>query len=445
MNRTILSAFLMLLSLTFVSLQAQETKVASGDREIKKTETEFKLGIQLRPRFEYLHGYKTLFKPDQTAGMNVNQRSRLNLNFKNKYVITRITLQDVRVWGNQPQLVTNEDKATSIHEAWAEALFSKSFSLKFGRQEIIYDDHRMFGNVDWAQQARSHDAAILKYKSDVFKAELAFAYNQDRYKLSGTDNKVDPKNYKAFQNLWMNFKPSDNFNVSFLFLNNGLQLKTGGDAYSQTIGPRVTYKNDNFTAHATFYYQGGYTNNQVGNPPSAQKLSASYIGADLSYKFTKNISALVGYERLSGDSQLESKDETNVFRPLYGTNHKFNGFMDYFYAGSPHGNVGLQDIYVLLKGKISPVTLGVFAHMFSSAADIADPKTMETPLSSYLGTEIDFFITFPIVKGMKFVGGYSQMFATESMEAIKDGSKDEMNNWAYAMIVFTPDLFVFRK
>jgi hypothetical protein len=34
---------------------------------------------------------------------------------------------------------------------------TEAFSMKLGRQEVIYDNSRIFGNVDWAQQGRSHD------------------------------------------------------------------------------------------------------------------------------------------------------------------------------------------------------------------------------------------------------------------------------------------------
>ena len=443
MNKINLSAFLLfLLSLSMV---AQTPNTTTQMESKKNDESIFKIDVQLRPRFEYLHGYKTLFEKGQPAGMNINQRSRLNIFFKNNFFQTKVVLQDVRVWGDQQQLVANEDKATSIHEAWAEAFINKYFSLKFGRQEIIYDDHRMFGNVNWAQQARSHDAAILKYHSNIFKAELAFAFNQDAFKLSGTDNKVNPKNYKAFQNLWMNYKPTDNFNISFLLLNNGLQLGTGGTAYSQTIGPRFTYKDKNFAAHATFYYQGGYNNNQIGTPATAQKINAMYLAADASYNFSKTFSALIGFENLSGDSQLEASTEAKSFIPFYGTNHKFNGFMDYFYVGNGFGNVGLQDYYLTLKTQTLPINFGLMPHYFMSAADVADPKNPTQALNKYLGTEIDFFFSFNIVENMKFVGGYSQMFATESLRALKGAETQATNNWAYAMIIFTPDLFIYKK
>ncbi len=419
-----------------VSLLAQEAEELSQ---------EFKIGIEIRPRLEYYHGYKTLVAPDQDHGLSISQRSRINLDFKNENFITHLSLQDVRIWGNQIQLVGNEDFASSIHEAWAEAFITKSFSLKFGRQEIIYDDHRIFGSVNWAQQARSHDAFILKYKSGGFKGELAFAYNQDGVNLSGTQNAPNPRNYKSLQNLWMNYKANNQFNLSFLFLNNGKQMDNGKDVFSQTIGPRITFDNKTITAHGTFYYQGGENNALVGTTTEIQKIKASYIGVDISYKFTKAFSALVGFEYLSGNSQLETTDETKAFAPFYGTNHKFNGFMDYFYVGNHANNVGLQDIYLQLNAKLPKIQFGVHTHMFLAAADVEDPANLTTAMNRGLGTEIDMYFSFKLTKGVAFRGGYSQMFATETMEAIKGGDRDETNNWAYAMILFKPTLFEHKK
>ncbi len=435
MKKIILFVVLLFIQEFGFNLLAQE--------EEQPTET-FKLGIEIRPRLEYYNGYKTLRQLDADYGLSISQRSRFNLDFKNQNFQARVSLQDVRIWGSQQQLNTNEDFAVSVHEAWGEAFINEAFSMRFGRQEIIYDDHRIFGNVNWTQQARSHDALLFKYKTDNFHAELSFAYNQDAAKLSGTDNVVNPKNYKAFQNLWMNYKPNNQFNVSFLFLNNGKQIETGGTAYSQTIGPRLTYKSDKIGAHATFYYQGGKSNDTT-IAGEQRKINAMYFSGDISYSFSKMFSTVLGIEQLTGNSQLETTDEINVFTPFYGTNHKFNGHMDYFYVGSGHGNVGLTDIYLQLNAKLSKVQLGAHTHAFLAAADVADPANPTVAMDKYLGTEIDLFLTFAIAKGVKFKGGYSQMFATETMEAVKGGSANQTNNWAYAMILFKPTLFEHKK
>ena len=114
---------------------------------------QFTLSGEFRPRTERSHGYKSLASADQDASTITAQRTRLNAAYTSEFIKTGLVLQDVRRWGNQPQLVTNEDYAVSVHQAWAEVLFSPEFSLKAGRQELVYDDSRIFGNVGWAHQA----------------------------------------------------------------------------------------------------------------------------------------------------------------------------------------------------------------------------------------------------------------------------------------------------
>jgi len=61
-------------------------------------------------------------------------------------------------------------------------------------------------------------------------------------------------------------------------------------------------------------------------------------------------------------------------------------------------------------------------------------------MDSNLGTEVDFVLGYAIAPNVKVLAGYSQMFATSSMEAMKGGSKDETNNWGWLMLVFKPKL-----
>lgn len=431
--------FIALWALPGFLLNAQEvTEKTDSVKEIKnENNQEFKLSAEIRPRTEYYHGYKALAAPDQPHGLSTSQRTRVNMDFKNDNFIVRISLQDVRIWGNQPQLVGNEDFAASVHEAWGEAIINPMLSLKLGRQEIVYDDHRIFGSVGWAQQARSHDAAILKLKAEGLKAELAIAYNQNGVNLTSTVN--NPViTYKAFQNLWINYKFSEEFDASALVLNNGLQTAGGGDAYTQTIGARLGYKNDMLNAHLAAYYQGGEDANM-------NDVNANYLSIDGNYNVNEMFSAGLGYERLSGNSQTDPSTENKAFTPFYGTNHKFNGHMDYFYVGNHVGSVGLQDIFLKLNLKAPKFNAGLHAHYFLAAADVADPVNVGEAMGSGLGTELDLFFGFNLTKGVAFKGGYSQMFGTETMETIRGGSKDETSNWGYIMVIFKPVLFSDKK
>jgi hypothetical protein len=408
-------------------------------QELEKKEQEFKIFSEIRPRLEYFHGYKSLVATNQTHGLAISQRTRLNMDFKNPNLVLRLSIQDVRVWGSQNLSAGNEDYAVSVYEAWGEALITPVFSLKLGRQEISYDDQRIFGVSNWGQQARSHDAAIIKIKTEKFRAELALAYNQDALNYGGTDNIPRSKNYKALQNLWMNYKFNDNLNASFLFLNNGMQQNDStGNAYSQTIGPWISFDNKKIAAHAAFYYQ-------AGKDAELTKINANYFWIDASCQFGETFKALAGYERLSGNSEIETSDENKAFTPFYGSAHTFNGHMDYFYSSNHIGSVGLNDIFLQLNLELPKFSVGLHSHYFSAAADIADPVNTGDAMDRFLGLEFDLFCDFKLTKDVAVKAGYSQMFATESMEVLKEGDKDETNNWAFLMVTFKPTLFEHKK
>ena len=182
---------------------------------------QFTLDGEIRPRFEYRHGVKSVADSAQDPAAFVEQRVRLNFGYKTEGYIFKVALQNVHVWGSQPQLINTTNKQNddgtylSFHEAWGQALMTENLSLKFGRQEIILDDSRIMGNVGWAQQARSHDAAILKFKKEKFKADFGVAYNQDKAALAKTEAQFG--SYKALQYLWLHNDFGENFGASVLF------------------------------------------------------------------------------------------------------------------------------------------------------------------------------------------------------------------------------------
>ncbi len=379
---------------------------------------QFKLSGELRPRTELSHGYKTLAYADQNASTITTQRTRLNFDFTNDWIKTALVIQDVRRWGNQPQLVSNEDYALSLHQGWAEVLFTPEFSLKAGRQELVYDDSRIFGNVGWAQQARSHDVALFKYEKD-FKLHFGIAHHEND---DLTDSNYDgPDAYKDLQYIWFN-KQWEKTSFSLLLLNNGVPVMEGEEQktkYSQTLGGRLTTAIEPVKLATNLYYQSG-------KHASGRDISAlNFLLEATAASFT------LGYEYLSGTAYDES--DFKSFTPLYGTNHKFNGFMDYFYVGNHGGSVGLNDIY--LKYGYSKDKFGFNAHLhyFAAAADIS------ANADKYLGTELDLAASWAVQPAAKISLGFSTLFAGDSMEMIKGGDSSVTQYWGYVMLSVTPD------
>ena len=412
-----------------------------------------KISAEVRPRFEYRHGFNTLFPDGASPASYISQRTRLTGYFAGKTFNAYVSIQNVRVWGDVNQLNIADKNGVMIHEAWGQILFNDVFSLKLGRQEIIYDDHRIFGNVGWVQQARSHDVAMLKITpNENHFIDVSLAYNATKESLYR--EMYDLKNYKAFQTVYYHGKFGKS-GLSILFLNNGLPYDSDPDttvykekvSYSQTFGGRYTLNGGTVKLNAAAYYQGGKNKARAS-------LSAYYLGGDVSLHVIKNFSFGFGFEVLSGTNSKDkgvSGEKDRSFSPFYGTNHKFNGLMDYFYVGNHFGNVGLIDLYVPLKLKIvNKFTLTFTPHTFSSAAtySIKDPVSGTwTDYSKGLGTELDFTIAWPVVEGVTLAAGYSQMFATSTMQALKypDNPSGEFNkntnNWGWIMVTFKPTLY----
>ncbi len=386
---------------------------------------QFSLTGEFRPRTEFNRGYKTLADADQDWSIPTTQRSRLNAMFQYEIIKTKLTLQDVRYWGSQPQLVTNEDYAVSIHEAWADVEFSKNFFVKAGRQELVYDDSRIFGNVGWAQQGRTHDVALFKYEKD-FKIHFGIAHHENS---TLTDNIYNgPDAYKDLQFAWFN-KKWDKSVLSILILNNGVPVMESETKeivkFSQTLGGRYSLSLEKVSFATNFYYQ-------MGKHKSDKNISAMNFLIEAALDF--GLSG--GFEYLSGNS-YDKTDKVYAFTPFYGTNHKFNGFMDYFYVGnhinsSTGYSVGLNDIYLKYKYTKNKISCGAHIHYYMSAGKIAEDA------SNGLGTELDLFFTYQAHKIAALSAGFSTMFATESMQLIKGGDHTTGQYWGYIMLAVTP-------
>lgn len=388
---------------------------------------------ELRPRTEYRHGLKSLFNSTDDAAFATSQRTRLNLGYAEEKFRVGLSVQDVRTWGDVKQLNMSDKNQLMLHEAWGELIFNENISLKVGRQELVYDDSRILGNVGWAQQARSHDLALLKFKTDEKgKFHLGFAVNNDSESLT---RQLYTTNYKSMQFAWYN-RESDKFDFSLLFMNVGQQRDEDPSdqedldtRYSQTFGTHMNYRPGKISFTASLYAQSG-------KDASNNDLSAYMFNLGMKFPLGSNWKGNVGVEMLSGTDDTEIEDN-NSFTPLFGTNHKFNGHMDYFYVGNHVGNVGLTDIYGGLNYGKDQWSFASAIHVFSASADLYNG--IGEKQDNYLGTEIDLSLGYKYSKNVLLKAGYSHMFASDSMEALKGGDSGETQNWGWVMLVFTPN------
>lgn len=400
---------------------------------------EFTLDADIRPRFEYRHGFGGLFPNDAKAGAFVTQRSRLNMGFKDEKLSLYYSIQDVSTWGDEQMLtISDSNNSFSLFQAWLRYSFTENWALKLGRQTFSYDDQRILGEVDWTMQGRFHDAAMVQYSKDKFKLDLAFAFNQEKQNTLGTDYTITGGfSYKTMQMAHMT-KKWEKASLSFLFMNNGFQKYTNdpvpltdGLYYRQTTGAYFTFPLSVLAITGSAYLQTGKANANTD-------LSGYQYMVEAKYK-TGIVTLIAGFESLSGTNQV-GEEKNKSFFPLYGTNHKFNGLMDYFYVGNHANNVGLNDAYgkiALATGEKS--TLGLNMHVFFANAEMANN------LGQNLGTELDLVYGRSLGKYVKLAAGYSQLFATESMGAVKGGvASDNTNNWGWVQLIVNPRLLTYK-
>ena len=408
---------------------------------------QFTLSADVRPRAEFRNGFKRPLTKDDDAAFFVEQRTRLNTHFNAEKFELYISLQDVRVWGAATQVYKADPALSNVYAAWAAYRFNPKHSLAVGRMELDYDNVRILGNLDWAAQGRSHDLVKYEYKGTSFKLHAGAAFNQDastpepakfRSTYYGVQN-----SYKTLQYAWLH-KDWTNGGLSFLILNNGASATKTVDGltyvdstvnFSQTAGFYGTKKIGDIALEFDAYYQ-------TGKNPAGKKLGAYMVGLNATFMKSKPHNINVGFDYLSGDKSATEKDEG--FNPMYGTHHKFYGWMDYFYVGNAHKNKGLIDAFVKAKFKTGEKSsLLLHGHEFFAESPIVTNDNVE--MSATLGTELDLVYVATLAPGVVLNVGYSQMFQTKSLEFIKDVSNSKGSaSWAWAMISFKPTLFTTR-
>jgi hypothetical protein len=401
-----------------------------------------------------------------------SQRTRLNFGYSGYRFKIYTAVQDVRVWGQDASSInrttTDANDGLMLHEAWGEISLVdtgkviRNFTLKIGRQELVYDDVRLLGNLDWLQQARRHDAALLKFDHNGWTAHLGVAFNQNAERKSNTIYNGVPAaytagtngigaQYKSMQFLYLAKKLSFG-NMSFLTLRDDFSRYHFAEAdidkktpvYDQGVWSRITsgvfttgtiLRKIGFTTSA--YYQGGRYRD--GTSLNEYLLSISVL-----YAAGAKLGVGPGVDITSGNNGSDPKKKNQRFDPLYGTPHKFWGYMDYFYVADGFGSNGLIDLYIKTRYKANNnLTLTFDAHRFSLPNSVTDERG--TVMGKTLGQEFDLVTNYALTRMVNLEAGYSKMLSTATVTSARVKNvknPDPSSNWAYLMISIKPEFLV---
>ena len=312
---------------------------------------------------------------------------------------------------------------------------------------IALDDDRIFGSLDWHPAGRSHDAVNLNWTpSEKWTLRGFFAYNQSGSTTTPTLNVNTPsgqnftpglgQDYQHLQALHAHYSISEAHQLSLLFANLGYRTDDSADQNMQTFGAHYTGKSNQLTYGASAYMQTGK------NAAGADK-SAYMFAVNAGYKFSPIFGLTAGVDYLSGNASDDTSGKDKKFNPFSGTNHKFYGFMDYYYVGAPGSNAapsaGLLNPYLTANVRTGEKSnLSATFHYFAPAAkfEVGGKKH-----SSY-GSEIDLVYNLKVQPFIGLQVGYSTYFANDGTKALKGTANQRgYQDWFWCSLNINPKLF----
>jgi len=392
------------------------------------------IDAEIRPRTEMRDGFKIPNAEGKDPGVFTSQRTRLGLTYSSGLLNAQLTIQDARVYGQYASSAT--DATTGLYEGWAEVLLVPGGSLKVGRQTIKYDDSRLFSAPTWSNTGTTHDLALLKYNLNDWQLHLGMAYNNSS-EISSEVLYANTVKYRSMAFAWLSKDLFTGLNASAIIIDEGIQDTVGvGTAYKQikmnhalTYGGNLKYQlpNNALTVLGTAYFQSG-TNSK------GKEMSGSLFALKADYTPLTYLSVNAGADFLSGDSKATDGKQTN-FKKLYGSDHAFNGLMDYWDAPLDQG---LLDFYGGVSPKFSK-TLNAEAtyHLFKTDRPLSNGK-------KDLGSELYLILNYKLNAQSTLQAGWCCYYSNDNTllaKKITAGTKVNSPQWAYIMLTIKPTFF----
>ncbi len=335
----------------------------------------------LTPSLQYLLRFRHHEGHDFNDGKvsdTLRHRARLGLaaNYAGR-VGAFVQLQDVRTWGEETNTLTDfSANGFDLHQGYAQVWPIDELELRFGRQEIAYENQRLIGTVGWLEQARSFDALRMSFRKhwvavDGFYAKVA-EHTSPTTDAGGNPFFADDIDLIA-ANLHLDPLAELSVGVVAVAVHNSIssrQLYTTGALVQ--IKPAKIVKGT-----LEGYYQTGASGGDVNH-------SAFFLGA--SARVSPELPGKPFFEVfgdfVSGDGNPNNSTNTS-FDTLYATNHKFYGEMDFFLnLPKDTDQRGLRDTGVRVGAKpVKQLTLQATYHLMGA---------MSMPTEDLFGHELDF-------------------------------------------------------
>src|SRR5438445_3246082 len=351
------------------------------------------IGGEARIRYEIRNN--TSLNSNNSNESAASHRIRVNVGYDlTPDVSFFVQIQDARIWGSEGSTAANVNTSTGIgsvasangdttgvdlHQGYIllKNVLVSGLSVKAGRQEIIFGDHRLFGNFGWSQVGNSFDAVRLTHSMPIGDVDLFWARIIDTEVAAGCgaaggtsatascSGVIFPGNNTSARGaattdqdvygLYVTLKAIPNWTVEpYLFLlKDGrapgttaiTQAQASGQARS-TVGGRINGKAAGLDATAEMAWQlgsissGGAQANDVHINAWAGAFRAGYtldavpmkprVGIEIDYASGDGCAGQgpgTGGAGATGGT-CKAQGHFNTFENLFPTNHGKFGYMD---------------------------------------------------------------------------------------------------------------------
>ncbi|MBP9674193.1 MAG: alginate export family protein [Bacteriovoracaceae bacterium] len=298
------------------------------------------------------------------------------------------------------------DSRIDAHQAFITLKPSDIWAIKLGRQELIYGEHLLIGNIDWNPAGRSFDALKISHKgwggtTDAFLSKLA-ENNQS------SPGPGDDYFYGIYHAMTMEKGVK---NLDFYVLDKSI---TSINEDLLTVGVRAKS------------YIGILDYRLEYSPQWGRFIAGKRQQGEYQLDFELGLSFFAKKMRLAGEYFASSED----FDQLYPTAHRWLGYADQFARRNIDGFAIHESLQFLQKGFFDIDFQSFYrndkkapAYNFSGAA------LGTVGNSNHIADEIDFTFKYP-VGGFDFLVGYS-MVIPQAYLYDQNSLQNSVTQWGY--------------
>jgi hypothetical protein len=357
---------------------------------------------------------------------------------------------------------------------------AQGFSVKAGRQYVVFGNQSIFGAFDWSNTGFAFDGIMLQYstkawdswagwfrtsESDLGQGEPLGALHNNLPVSGGTNNNNGSANIDSDVFIFYNqIKSVPGFVIEPYYIlysnrynsgdnrNQGLGTPKHSNQTRHMVGGRIEMREGNFDAWNETIYQFGEMGDNGG--PQAGYGNQKYLHINAwatrnwigytHYEWAWKPRLAFNFDYASGDGRANCTiggntdcKTANTFENLWGTNHIHMGYMDTMgWKNMMKPSINLQfrptkDDHIEIWA--TSLNLANTKDNWYRATQTVYVYSKTNNTTRHIGNELDIIWTRFFMEGkLSFQAGYGHLFAGDYIQENLGTSTDQ--DWAYAQL-----------